>query len=395
MSRRPRGEVVSQETRDSVTRLLTGVSRGDLSRREFIVRATALGISLSSVGMLLAACGTKDDKAAAPTLSTELPKELLIYNWAEYMAPGAITAFEKKTGVKCVEKFFSSNEELTKKMEEGAVYDVVFPSDAWVASLSSAKLLQPLDMSLLPNFSYVLQPVFVKPAFDNESDGHKYSVPYMFGTTGFCANLEKVPDPGASWSILFDEKYKQDITLLDSPSTVIGQALMVLGYSPYSTDPAQIEEATLKAIEQKPLIAKYDSMTQGKNIMDGYALVNCWDGDVVFALQGGTDPKSVRYVLPTEGYQTWMDGICIPTTAPSPYAAHLFLDHLMEPKVIGACASYTGYQPVIDEAMLYVKNPIQQHMRPSPELIAGGLVPTDVSATADVYEESYKRIMDA
>ena len=59
-------ETADRETRDSVSRLLTGVDRSELSRRQFLARATALGISLSSVGMLLAACGKEAVKAEAP-----------------------------------------------------------------------------------------------------------------------------------------------------------------------------------------------------------------------------------------------------------------------------------------------------------------------------------------
>ena len=388
-------EVAGQETRDSVSRLLTRVSHGELSRREFVVRATVLGVSLSSVGALLAACGKEAAGSAAPAMSQDLPEQLLVYNWEEYMAPEVLKSFEKKTGIKCVETYFDSNEALSKTLAQGAAYDVIFPGDSWVTSLSKDGLIQPLDMSLLPNFEHVLQPTFIKPSYDNEADGHKYSVPYMFGTTGFCANLTQVPNPKESWSQLWDEKYKQQISMIGAPGDSIGAALILLGYSPYSTDQAEIDAATRKLIEQKPLVGKYEPSTPSKEIRDGFALVHCWDGDVIFALQNGMAQSDLRYVLPSEGYMVWADGVCIPTSSPSPYAAHLFLNHMMEPRNMGACANYTGYQPVIDEAMLYVKNPVQQHMRPSAETIANGLIAADRGSSKEAFDAAWQKVMDA
>ena len=75
----------------------------------------------------------------------------------------------------------------------------------------------------------------------------------------------------------------------------------------------------------------------------------------------------LRYMLPKEGFMLWMDGIAIPTTAPSPYAAHLFLNFILEPVNAGAAATYIGYQPAVEAAMQYITDPVQKAMRPTPE----------------------------
>jgi multiple sugar transport system substrate-binding protein len=52
---------------DEVTSLVHGLSTGQLSRRDFVRRAAALGISSSMIGAALAACGAEATPTAAPT----------------------------------------------------------------------------------------------------------------------------------------------------------------------------------------------------------------------------------------------------------------------------------------------------------------------------------------
>ena len=49
------------------------IERGGIPRREFVLRALALGLSVSSVGMLLQACEGKDRSAAKVDSATGEP----------------------------------------------------------------------------------------------------------------------------------------------------------------------------------------------------------------------------------------------------------------------------------------------------------------------------------
>lgn len=52
---------------DSAVRLTEALAGGRIGRREFVRRATVLGISVPSIGALLAACGSDDDSGSAAT----------------------------------------------------------------------------------------------------------------------------------------------------------------------------------------------------------------------------------------------------------------------------------------------------------------------------------------
>ncbi len=60
--------------------------------------------------------------------------------------------------------------------------------------------------------------------------GGRYSVPYMWGTVGILYNKNKVSDEVNSWDILWNEKYADEIYMLDSSRDNIGVALMRRGY---------------------------------------------------------------------------------------------------------------------------------------------------------------------
>ena len=62
--------------------------------------------------------------------------------------------------------------------------------------------------------------------FDPEN---KYSVPYCWGTVGILYNKTMVDEPVDSWSILWDEKYADNILMQDSVRDAFMVALKLNG----------------------------------------------------------------------------------------------------------------------------------------------------------------------
>ena len=381
---------------DRLTDWLRQVADGKLDRRAFLLRATALGLAGSSIATLLAACGSDSDDSAKPTaLDTTLPATLQIFNWENYTSPIVLKEFEKKHGVKCKVTTYSNNEEMVKALEAGeGPYDVIFPTDSFVTTLVNAGQLQGLDMDLIPNFVNVTDPVFQKPSFDPETDGNKYSVPYMFGTTGFVARLDKIEVTGTTWEMLYDPRYKGKIVMLNDPRQVLGVPLFMMGSDPNTTDQTELDEATAKAIEQKPLVVKYDSDQIAQTIAGGNPLTHCWDGDAAAAISKHGMSK-VKYVLPSEGFTAWTDGICVPKNAPSPYAAHLFLDFMLDPAIAAESANYCGYQPVVAAADPMITSLVQRAMRPTPDVMSRGVVNKDLGDFNKQYDAAWEKVQNA
>ena len=90
--------------------------------------------------------------------------------------------------------------------------------------------------------------------FDPEN---KYSVPYCWGTVGILYNKTMVDGPVDSWSILWDEKYADNILMQDSVRDAFMVALKLNGYSMNSVNPEELNAAKESLIAQKPLVQAY------------------------------------------------------------------------------------------------------------------------------------------
>ena len=104
----------------ALRRLVRDLKSGVVSRREFVGRAMALGVGLSTIGLVLTACGK--EKLSEKTGTGELgpiEKELNIYNWSDYIAEDTIKNFEKETGIKVRYDNFDNNEILHAKLVAG------------------------------------------------------------------------------------------------------------------------------------------------------------------------------------------------------------------------------------------------------------------------------------
>ena len=129
--------------------------------------------------------------------------------------------FERETGIKVIYDEFEMNEEMFPKVETGAVkYDVVCPSDYMIQRMIEADLLAELNYDNIPNIKYIGQDYLDSASsFD---PGNKYSVPYCWGTVGILYNKTMVDEPIDSWSAIFDEKYKNNILMINSVRDALG-----------------------------------------------------------------------------------------------------------------------------------------------------------------------------
>lgn len=124
-------------------------------------------------------------------------------NWSDYYPPELLKKFEADTGIKATLDAYDSNETLLAKLKAGGGnYDVVAPSDSFIQIMVQEGLLQKLDKNRLPNLKN-LTPTFQTLDFD---PGHDYSVPYLWGTTGYSYDSAQVPGGRLeeSWEAFFN-----------------------------------------------------------------------------------------------------------------------------------------------------------------------------------------------
>ncbi len=302
-------------------------------------------------------------------------KKLYVFNCGDYIAETTVDKFEAAyPEYEVVYEVFDTNEAMYQKLINSNVpYDVLIPSDYMIERLIKEDRLKEIDMTKLENYKYIGEPY----KNTNYDPANKYSVPYMWGTLGILYNTEKVDDTVDSWSILWNEKYKGQILMLDSMRDSMAVALKKLGYDLNTTKSEEINAASNALVEQKPLVAEYGvDILKEKMIQGSYAFTVAYSGDALYMqnqnaeLRGG---KSVlEYVIPKEGSNFWIDAMCIPKTSENTEGAMKFIDFMCSTEIAYDNVSYIEYSTPHTQALEklgedYIKNPIYN---PSPDILA-------------------------
>lgn len=351
--------------------------------------------------MAFAGCGEKGGETAKPAESSEPvaaaegtaapaaggdeEKVLNIYNWSDYIAEDTIPNFEKETGIKVRYDVFDSNEVLEAKMLAGKTgYDLVVPTANFLARQVQAGVFQKLDKSKLTNYGN-LDPEMMKTLSKYDPD-NAYSVPWMWGTTGVGYNVtkikERMPDaPIGSWDLVLKPENAAKfadcgITVLDAPTEIMASILNYQGKDPASEDPKDLEAAEALMMQLRPHIKYFHSSQYINDLANGeICLAIGWSGDVFIAqsrAQEAGQGTEIAYYIPDAGAEVWFDLVAIPSDAPHPNNAHLFLNYILRPEVVAEISNFVTYANANAAATQFVDEEIKTNpaIYPPPEVKA-------------------------
>lgn len=271
---------------------------------------------------------------------TSAAEQVIVYNWGEYIDPEVLDIFEEETGITVVYEEFETNESMFPKVQAGAVsYDVVCPSDYMIQRMIENNLLAEINFDNIPNLKNIgEQYMRQSQGFDPEN---KYSVPYCWGTVGILYNKTLVDDPVDSWSILWNEKYTDQILMQNSVRDAFGIALKYLGYSLNSTDLDELQAAKELLMEQKPLVQAYVvDQVRDKMISNEAAIGVIYSGEAIYTQSENPD---LEYVIPKEGSNVWIDSWVIPKNAQNKENAEVFINFLCRPDIAKMNFDYITY----------------------------------------------------
>jgi spermidine/putrescine-binding protein len=306
------------------------------SRRAFIKT-----MGFASAAGFLAACGSSGSgkSSGATTPKKAEAKTLNFYNWTDYIADDTIPNFQKETGIKVTYDNYSSNDELYAKLSAGGNtgYDIIVPTDATLVKMKHANLVQPLDLSLIPNVKN-LDPRFRNAAYD---PGNEYSIPWQWGTTGIGFDKTKVGGTVTDWDAFDLAAVKGRSSFLDEARDAFAMALFALGKDPNTTDDGDLDDAKDYLIDLKKKVKSITSDYQDPLKSGELLLAQAYSGDV-FTIQADNKPN-IDYIIPTSGAFSWVDSMAIPKGAPHPGNAEKFMNYILEPKVGAALTNFVNY----------------------------------------------------
>lgn len=280
-------------------------------------------------------------------------EKVVVYNWGEYLDPEVLNIFEEETGIDVVYEEFETNEILYPKISSGAIaYDVICPSDYMIQRMIENDLLAEINFDNIPNIKNIGTDYMEQSRqFDPEN---KYSVPYCWGTVGILYNKTMVDEPVTSWSILWDEKYKDNILMQDSVRDAFGVTLKYLGYSLNSTDLDELTEARDLLIKQKPLVQAYViDQVRDKMIGNEAAIGVIYSGEAIYTQMENPD---LEYVIPKEGSNIWIDSWVIPKNTENKENAEKFINFLCRPDIALMNFEYITYSTPNVEARKLIED---------------------------------------
>ncbi|WP_226477930.1 polyamine ABC transporter substrate-binding protein [Pseudomonas sp. MWU16-30323] len=279
-----------------------------------------------------------------------------VYNWTDYIGETTLADFQAKTGIKVIYDVFDSNETLEGKLLAGRTgYDVVVPSNHFLARQVKAGAFLKLDRSQLPNFKN-LDPKLLK-LLEKNDPGNEHSVPYLWGTNGIGYNVDKVKqvlgiDHIDSWAVLFEPEnikklHECGVAFLDSADELFPAILNYMGKDPRSENPEDYKQAEAKLLTLRPYITYFHSSKYISDLANGDICVAFgYSGDVFQAANRAKEAKNgvnIAYSIPKEGSNLWFDLLAIPADAANPKAAHAFINYLLDPEVIAKVSASVGY----------------------------------------------------
>ena len=317
-----------------------------ISRGDFLRTMGAGAVAGSTLSVLACQPNTTAQSSGGGGSGPE-EKALNLYNWSDYVAKSTIPNFQKQTGIKVTQDFFSSNEELLAKLQAGGTgYDVIVPSDYMVSIMIKSDILEPLDMSKIPNFENVGKNYRGLP-YDPTNE---YSVPYQWGTTGILYNKKVLGTLDASWDPMWDPSNKGKIGMLNDERETPGAALYKLGYTVNSKDKEQLDEAEAELKKQKPLLRGYFDSTQNRPlVINGDLLLgHVFSGDAFLALSSN---ENLDYIIPEPAATRWTDNMAIPKGAEHPDNAHKFINYILGAQTGAELSNYTYYNTPNEAAL--------------------------------------------
>ena len=306
----------------------------------------ALGLLTTFLISSLSGCGNSTSNNETTSKNT-----LTVLNYGKYIDEAVLKQFEADTGIKVKYEEYEGPEEMYTKYKAGAIdYDVICTSEYIIQKLITEGEVLEQDYTSLSNYKN-LDPEILALA-QSYDPNNSYTVPYFYGTVGIVYDTTKVSEEEVrTWNILWDEKYKNEIIILNSVRDAFIPALKLSGHGINEGDEAKLREALKLLDKQFPIVYAYFVDEIGDEMISGNAQLGLiYSGEAAYAMDFN---ENLSYTIPKEGSNVWIDSWFIPKSCQNEEAARLFIDYLCSEEAGMANFEYVYYAspllPVLEQ----------------------------------------------
>jgi putative spermidine/putrescine transport system substrate-binding protein len=315
--------------------------------------------------LVLAGCGSSGSSSTGGGGGNELQTlgkgegQLNLISWAGYVEPEWVKPFEQESGCTVSDKVAGTSDEMVDLMKTGQ-YDGVSASGNATARLVAAGLVNPVNVSLVPNYKTVFPDLKNQPY--NTFEGVHYGIPHGRGANLLMWNPNAVKPAPTSWNVMFDPqmaaKYEGKISQYDDPMSIAEAAVYLKFHepkleieNPYELNEEQFEAAVNLLKEQAPNVGEYwgEAAKQIQAFGSGDdELGTTWQYQYFALKEEGVpvaaSPASQGF-LPKEGATGWSDTWMISSKAKHPNCMYMWMNYIISPKANAEVAEYFGEAP--------------------------------------------------
>ena len=282
--------------------LLDKLASRKMTRREFKTALASFGLGLFTLPLLptRSKAGTADHP--------------IVMTWEGYEEEGLHSHYLEKYGELPNFSFFGDEEEAFTKIRAGFKPDIAMPCSYKIGIWRDAGIIAPIDVSRLGNFPDTIESLKNVPGtvFGDERPW----VCMDWGQTSITYRTDLVDIEEESWGLLWDERYKGRLSMMDSLIDGVMVAAIYGGAKdPFNMTPDEVATTMELLRKQLPLLRFYaNSATEIQNALASGEVVAAvtWN-DAYSALKAEGVP--VKFMEPKEGAMTWTCGISLMTDA--------------------------------------------------------------------------------
>ncbi len=288
--------------------------------------------------------------------------EINVLMWSDYLPPGWLDGFTKKTGIKVNYTGIGSNEEIINKMKatKGRGFDIISPTNVRSLQWQPLELIQPFDMNRVNTTTVNGAMLKIGESEWNFEGKGVHWLPHIWGTEAMAWRTDLYSPPGGipSYGNVWQPEV-QGKTMMRPHSGMLGAGLYLetIGklkpgdvWRAYQTEEKMRpvwNTITKFCIDNKKQIKLFwnDADSQKNGLLNEGVLVGqTWDGPPL-ALKSQGEP--VTYPAPREGALAWVDGMSIPIGAENIDQIYAFVEYVFLPEPAGVAIDKHGYNSAV------------------------------------------------
>jgi len=301
--------------------------------------------------------------------------ELTVFDWAGFEEQALIEGYVAKHGDMPTYAFFADDDEAFQKMSSGFKADVAHPCSQMISKYRDAGLLEPWDVSRIPEYENIA-PRFKDSRIFND-EGGVWFIPTDYAYTAVAYNTKEVPaEDVASLNVFKDPKYAGRISLPDNTDDVWSIALLATGVTDWTNvNDEQFAAAAAWLREVHPNVRAYwnDPAELSQMMASGEVLVALSWNDSIALMREENFPVGFQRQA-KEGASSWFCGYVNFKDAPgSEDKAYDFINAWLDHGSARGLLDNFGYAHSNDVAMSAI---------PAEDLVAADVNPIDTTLLA-------------